>query len=145
VLGNNGKVWLFVVNHEHIKEAKTKRNSVLVYEVQGKTLLFQKQIESKLIVSPNDVAGLPDGGFYVTNDSKRKKIGFGWLMGMMFQVRTSRIVYCPANGTCFNGNDKKLAYASGILLANDRVCVAATQKKTLAEYSRQADGSLVFL
>ncbi len=145
VLGSNGKVWLFVVNHEYNKEAKTKRNSILVYEVQGKTLLFQKQIESKLIVSPNDVAGLPDGGFYVNNDSKRANIGFGWLMEKMFQVRTSRIVYCPANGTCFNANDKKLAYANGILVEGDRVYVAATQKKTLAEYSRQADGSLVYL
>ncbi|CAN5316305.1 hypothetical protein BH09BAC1_BH09BAC1_10190 [soil metagenome] len=139
----DGKLLLFVVNHEHLENKK--KNSVLVYEVNGKTLAFQKQYQHKTIVSPNDVAGLPDGGFYVTNDSKRSNIGFGWLMEKLFKVRTSRIAYCTAYGECINANKKKLAYANGILIKGDRVYVAATQKKTLAEYARQADGTLKYI
>jgi sugar lactone lactonase YvrE len=116
-----------------------------VYEVQGNTLAFQKEYLHKTIISPNDVAGLPDGGFYTTNDSKRSKIGFGWLMEKMFQVRTSRIAYCNAGGECKMASDKKLAYANGILVYGDKVYVAATQKKTLAEYQRQADGSITYV
>lgn len=48
-------------------------------------------------------------------------------------------------GDCINANDKKLAYANGILIKGDRVYIAATQKKTLAEYARQADGTLKYL
>jgi hypothetical protein len=72
-------------------------------------------------------------------------MGFGWLMEKMFKVRTSRITYCTAEGACINANDKKLAYANGILILNDKVYVAATQRKMLAEYQRQADGSLTFV
>lgn len=142
VKGTDGTPLLFVVNHEDTPEGK--RNSIIVYEVKGKTLVFKKQQTDKTIVSPNDVAGLPDGGFYATNDSKRSKMGFGWLMEKLFKVRTSRIVYCTADGKCINANDKKLAYANGILIVNDLVYVAATQKKTLAEYRIQADGTIQY-
>lgn len=142
VKGADGTPLLFVVNHEDTPDGK--RNSILVYEVMGNTLVFKKQHTDKTIVSPNDVAGLPDGGFYATNDSKRSKMGFGWLMEKLFKVRTSTIVYCNAQGQCINANDKKLAYANGILIVNDLVYVAATQKKTLAEYQRLADGTLQY-
>jgi arylesterase / paraoxonase len=142
VRSSNGAVLLFVVNHEETETGK--RNSILLYEVKGKTLAFVRQQTDKTIVSPNDVAGLPDGEFYATNDSKRAKMGFGWLMEKLFKMRTSRIVYCNADGKCMNANDKKLAYANGILIVNDLVYVPTTQRKMLAEYSRQADGTLVY-
>lgn len=142
VKGIDGKPLLFVVNHEETPDGK--RNSIIVYEVNSQTLVFKKQYTDKTIVSPNDVAGLPNGGFYATNDSKRSKMGFGWLMEKLFKVRTSQIVYCDTDGKCINANDKKLAYANGILIVNDLVYVAATQKKTLAEYRRQADGTLQY-
>lgn len=142
VMGDAGTPLLFVVNHEDTPEGH--RNSIVVYEVKGNTLVFKKQHTDKTLVSPNDVAGLPDGGFYATNDSKRSKMNFGWLMEKLFKVRTSRIVYCDAQGQCSNANDKKLAYANGILILNDLVYVATTQKKTLAEYKRQADGALQY-
>lgn len=145
VKGNDGKSLLYVVNHEQVTGQKGKKNSVLVYEVTSKNLIFIKQHVHKLIVSPNDVAALPDGSFYATNDSKRNTIGFGWLMEKLFQVRNSRIVYCQAQGDCINANNKKVAYANGILIYGDLVYVAATQKKMLAEYRRQADGHLVFV
>ncbi len=139
----DGRVLLFVVNHQALT-AKTRQNSVLVYEVKVKELVFVKQYIDPTMVSPNDVAGLVDGSFYITNDSKRSKIGFGWLMEKLFKVRSSSIVYCTAGGKCKNANDKKLAYANGILVEGDKVYVAATQKKTLAEYVQQPDGSLVY-
>lgn len=142
VRGAHGEVLLFVVNHEETETGK--RNSVLLYEVNGNTLTFKKQQTDKTIVSPNDVAGMADGGFYVTNDSKRKNMNFGWLMEKLFKVRTSRIVYCTADGKCINASDKKLAYANGILIVNDLVYVATTQRKTLAEYRRMADGTLQY-
>lgn len=142
VKASDGTTLLFVVNHEDTPTGK--RNSILLYEAVGKTLVFKKQVVDKTIVSPNDVAGLPDGAFYATNDSKRSKMGFGWLMEKLFKVRTSTIVYCNTDGKCINANDKKLAYANGILVLNDLVYVAATQRKTLAEYRRQADGTLQY-
>ncbi len=142
VKGIDGSSLLFVVNHEDTPEGK--KNSVLLYEVKGKTLVFKKQQTDAIIVSPNDVAGIADGGFYVTNDSKRSKMNFGWLMEKLFKVRTSTVVFCNADGNCIKANDKKLAYANGILILNDLIYVATTQRKTLAEYRRQADGTLQY-
>ncbi len=142
VKGNNGAALLFVVNHEETEAGK--KNSILLYEVKGSTLVFMRQQTDKTIVSPNDVAGLPDGSFYATNDSKRARMGFGWLMEKLFKIRTSQIVYCNGAGQCINANDKKLAYANGILIVNDLVYIATTQRKTLAEYRRQTDGTLLY-
>ncbi len=138
VLQTNGAVMLYAVNHE--PEENYKKHSVLQYEVKGDTLLFVAQHISPLIVSPNDVAGLPDGSFYVTNDSKHTQ-GLGLLFEKLFQTRRSTIVYKNPSGV-YSIATKKLAYANGIAVRNDTVWIACTFKGELIQYKKNADGSL---
>jgi sugar lactone lactonase YvrE len=133
-----GKLMLYVVNHQ--PDGKRNINSVAQYELKGDTLFFIKNYISKLIVSPNDVTGLPDGTFYVTNDSKHTK-GVGLLFEKLFQTRRSTIVYKNAKDE-FLVATKRLAYANGIANREDKVWIACTFKKDLIEYSRNADGTL---
>ena len=138
VMGTNGKALLFVVNHYHRDEKIPKENSIIVYEVDAKSLRFKGPYTDKMLVSPNDVSGMPDGSFYATNDSKRRTMGFGWLMEKLFQVRTSTIVYCNKAHQWSIASKHKMAYANGIHADADRVLVAATQKHELARFDRDS-------
>jgi len=134
----NGKLMLYAVNHQ--PDEKRNINSVAQYELKGDTLFFINNYINKLIVSPNDLTGLPDGTFYVTNDSKHTK-GVGLLFEKLFQTRRSTIVYKNAKDE-FLIATRRLAYANGIANREDKVWIACTFKKDLIEYSRNADGTL---
>jgi hypothetical protein len=140
VRNTENELMLYVVNHDHSGEKKV--NSILLYEVKGSNLIFVKQYLSDLLISPNDVSGLPDGGIYVTNDSKHRKMGFTWLMEKLFKMRTSKVVYGNGDGSKWIVATKRLAYANGIYADKNRVIVAACQKKDLVVYKRNPDGSL---
>jgi hypothetical protein len=142
VMNTEHELMLYVVNHVPIAGTKEKDNSILLYEVKGRNLVFVKQYRSELIISPNDVAGLPDGGIYVTNDSKHRKMGFTWAMEKLFKMRTSKVVFGNGDGSKWIVATKRLAYANGVHADKNRVIVAATQKKDLVVYNRNADGSL---
>jgi hypothetical protein len=62
------------------------------YELKNDSLYFLNNFISGLIVSPNDVCAMPDGTFYVTNDSKHTA-GLALLFEKLFRTRSSTIVY----------------------------------------------------
>ncbi len=131
---SKGIPYLYAINHEVV--GKEKVNRVLKFQVERQHLRFEAMYEDEKLVSPNDLAALPDGSFYVTNDSKRRSIGLGWLFEKMFKARTSKIAYRSVEGQWSFVGDKKLAYANGIIASNKRVVVACTQKKDLVIYNR---------
>lgn len=136
VYNNKGIPYLYVINHsKHVDKAQNY-NSVLVYQVKSNELVFLKEVRNETFVSPNDIAALPDGSFYLSNDSKHSTIGFMWANEKLFQVKSSKITYCDASGHCKFVGDKRLAYANGIIADNERVVVACTQKKDLVVYDR---------
>lgn len=138
VYNNKGIPYLYVVNHTKNEDKALNYNSILVYQVKADELVFQKELRHETFVSPNDVAALPDGSLYLTNDSKHSTIGFMWANEKLFQVRSSKITYCDPKGHCKFVGDKRLAYANGIIANNDRVVVACTQKKDLVVYERNS-------
>lgn len=133
---NKGIPFLYAVNHQKVPGSKTAINSIMVFKVKTDRLEYVANYTNKHLVSPNDVAALPDGSFYVTNDSKKKKIGLGWVFEKMFKVRSSKIAYRDAAGNWSYVGNKRLAYANGIQAFEDRVLVSATQKKDLAIFAR---------
>ena len=138
VYNNKGIPYLYVVNHTKNEDKALNYNSILVYQVKADQLVFQKEVRHEDIVSPNDVAALPDGSFYLANDSKYRSIGFMWANEKLFKVRSSKITYCDPQGHCKFVGDERLAYANGIIADNDRVVVACTQKKDLVVYDRNS-------
>lgn len=138
VYNNKGIPYLYVVNHSKNEDKALNYSSVLVYQVKANELVFQKEIRHDDIVSPNDVAALPDGSIYLTNDSKHSTIGFMWANEKIFQVRSSKITYCDPQGHCKFVGDKRLAYANGIIADDNQVVVSCTQKKDLVVYERNS-------
>ena len=136
VYNSKGVPVLYVVNHQTISNSKKKRNSILVFQVLKEHLRYMDNYTAPELVSPNDVAALPDGSVYVTNDSKHSKIGFGWALEKLFKVRSSKIAYRGPDGQWRFVGDKRLAYANGIKAYEDKVLVAATQKKELIFFER---------
>lgn len=135
---SKGIPYLYAINHQ--PGPKGTINSVLKFQIKQQHLQFEEQYLDEKLISPNDLAALPDGSIYVTNDSKRSKIGLGWLFEKMFKVRTSKIAYYHAHtGTWSFPADKKLAYANGIIAQANRVVVAATQKKDLVVFDRDVE------
>ena len=135
----SGKVMLYAVNHQKNNEDNTI-HSVVQYEVKNDSLFFMANHMHASIVSPNDVAALPDGSFYVTNDSKHTK-GLGLVMEKLFQTKKSTIVYKNAENKFIVATDK-LPYANGVAINGDKVYISCTFKSILNEYKRNADGTL---
>lgn len=139
VTGKHGDVLLMVVNHAQTGP-KEQRNSIITYKVFKDHVEFVRQVTHPFIVSPNDVAGLPDGSFYLTNDSW-KKTGIGLAFEKLSKRRSSRIVYCGPYGNC-KVVAKRLAYANGIQATEEEVLVSTTFKKELAVFEQKPDNSL---
>lgn len=135
---NKGVPVLYVVNHQDIPDSKKHENSILVFQVQKEHLRYMDQYKAPELVSPNEVAALPDGSVYVTNDSKHAKMGFTWLMEKLFKMRSSKIAYRTPDGNWKIVGDKRLAYANGIQAFEDKVMIATTQKKELIVFKRDS-------
>ncbi len=139
VANSDGKIMLYAVNHQKQGDKKTI-HSVVQYEVKNDSLIFLNNFTSPLIVSPNDVAALPDGSFYVTNDSKHTG-GIGLLFEKLFQTKRSTIIYKNA-GNNFLVATQKLPYANGVAVKNDKVYISCTFKSILNEYEKMPNGTL---
>ncbi len=61
--GNGENKRLYVINH-----AASNDHSIEIFRVEPGRLVFEKRLRDDLLVSPNDLAALPDGQLYVSND-----------------------------------------------------------------------------
>jgi uncharacterized protein YunC (DUF1805 family) len=139
VAHSDGKIMLYAVNHQKAEKEKTI-HSVVQYEVKNDSLIFLNNFVSHLIVSPNDVAAMPDGSFYVTNDSKHTG-GIGLLLEKLFQTKRSTIIYKNAEND-FLVATQKLPYANGLAIKGNKVYISCTFKSILNEYEKMPDGTL---
>ena len=131
---NDGTFYLYVINHW--RAAKTERHGVARYRVARDALFFEGLWEDPLLVSPNDLAALPNGSIYVTNDSSQK----GGMLELILGLRQSNVVYF--DGVGWREVAGKIAMANGIAIISDKVYVAATRENRVLEYHRAEDGSL---
>lgn len=130
------KHYLYVVSH-NLKEEK---HPIYKYQVFPDSLLFLQAYQSPLIYSPNSVAALPDGGFYIGNDAGKNG---GGIMELLLRLRRSNLVYC-------DGKDKyvkvasKLAYANGLnIVDNHYLYVGTTRQNRVFRYVIDYEGNLV--
>lgn len=125
---------LYIVNHYRNDE---DLNSVLVYEINGDELHFQKEYKHELMISPNEICALPDGGFYFTND-----MGSGdMITEQLFNMYGGSLVHCTQSGDC-KYVDEKLAFPNGLEVKGKQLFMATTRNKALYRYDIQSDGSL---
>jgi hypothetical protein len=129
-----GKKNLFIVNHY---KDDSKVNSILVYELNGNELTFKKEYRSELMISPNEVCGLPNGGFYFTNDMGSDDL----IQEQLLNKYGGSVVYCDAVGNC-KYVEQKLAFPNGLEYKNNQLFLATTRNSALYKYDILADGSL---
>ncbi|KAJ3772107.1 hypothetical protein FB446DRAFT_65717 [Lentinula raphanica] len=110
----------------------------------GESLVHMNTVRDPAIVSPNDVAGFPDGKrFYFTNWFNRKT-GFALMARNLLTYFTS-IGYCHSEQGCKLVVDKFYS-ANGIALApNNTVYVASASGLEIKMFERQDDNSLVYV
>lgn len=125
---------LYIINHYRNDEGL---NSVLVYEINGDVLSFQKEYKHALMISPNEICALPDGSFYFTNDMGSDNM----ITEQLFNMYGGSLIHCTKNGDCIYA-DEKLAFPNGLEVKGQQLFMATTRNKALYRYDIQADGSL---
>lgn len=99
-----GKKILFVVSHKKAKDV------VEIFEYKNDTLWHQETVSSSLLASPNDIVGVGERSFYVTNDHNEKK-GSNRTVKDYLMIGTGNVAY-------YDGKTMKLTHIEGIKYAN---------------------------
>lgn len=133
IITRNGKTYLYVVSHSD----DLNQHFVVIYTVEADRLVFQQQLRSAFLVSPNDCAAAPNGSVYVTNDSGKR----GSLGEKLFKKKKANVVMFDSLGNC-SVVAEKLAYANGVLVLDTNVYVSTVQQKVLNRYTINTDGTL---
>ncbi len=141
------RIQLYAVCHDDLG----KRHWISVFEVSDNQLYWIKNYPDSVIVtpkhispypakvlpSPNAVASLPDGSFYVTNDHLVR----GRYKEDILSKKASTIVRFEPDGTYKVAIDG-IAYANGITYRNGYIYVAATREHKIYRLAVQPDGML---
>lgn len=134
--GADGRDVLFVVNHQG------GAHRIDVFDLRDGGLVHRDSITSPLLVSPNDVAAVGPGSFYVTNDHGS---GTGWMRKAedYLRMRRSNVLYF--DGSRFVEVATGIGYANGINASPDgrMIYVCALTEGRLHVYDRDpASGRL---
>ena len=130
-------LYLYVISHAGV-EAGSK-HVIIKYRVFEERLEFAGYYSDVSLISPNDITVLPDGSFYVTNDSTKK--GFIKFVDYLVNLRSANVVYYDKTGwRVVAGN---LSFANGIAHRNNKVYVTCVRSDKLHVYHVQDSGSLM--
>ncbi len=99
----NGKKILFVVNH------RKNDSSIEIFSFSDSTLTHVESITDPLIISPNDVVGVGERSFYVSNDHDEK---YSWLRAK------KDLLQIPMGNVCYFDGKKASVLSEGYLYAN---------------------------
>jgi len=148
ILTIQGKTFLYVITHG--KEKDDADHTVSIYQVFLKKIKFLYSIKTKKFTSPNDLAVLPNGSFFVSNDTKKR----GSLWEVLWRLKNADVVYCPIkisinkNNTSAekNGNcqiaAKEISMPNGIAIRKNKVYISTTREDILYEFDNQ-NGKLI--
>ncbi|WP_337040399.1 SMP-30/gluconolactonase/LRE family protein [Emticicia sp. 17c] len=133
----DGRKQLFVVNHK-----RNGSSSIEIFQFTDSTLIHKESITNELFISPNDIVGVGERKFYLTNDHNQKKSSWRSIKDFL-QIPTGNVCY-------FDGNKasilvESILYANGINVSQDKkkLFVAATTGRKIMVFDRNiASGSL---
>lgn len=124
-----GDKQLFVVNH-------TKAGaSVEIFQFTDSSLIHKETMKNDLFISPNDIVGVGERQFYLTNDHDEKK---SWWRSK------KDLLQVPMGNVCYYDGNKASIVADGFLYANGinvnkdgkRLFVAATTGRKIVVFDR---------
>ena len=119
-------------------------HSIEVFKLINDSLLFERSLTNKSMISPNDIVMVDENHFYFTNDHGYTK-GFGKLLEEYVGLPASDVVYF--DGQNYRVVADAIAYANGINFDKKRnlIFVASPRKFLIKVYSKTSDGSLEFI
>lgn len=130
----NGIDYLFVINH--YRDA-TYTNSVLQLKVNKNSLEFIKEYKHPLLISPNDLTVLPNGGFYFSNDRNSSNV-----LDLLLDPTSGSVVYC--NGIdSWKKVDSLIAFPNGLFYEDNSLYLSTSRNKALYKYEITSSGDLI--
>lgn len=125
-----GKKILFVVNH------RKSGSCVEVFEYKNDSLQHLESISDELIISPNDVVGVGERSFYVTNDHNEKVSAWRGIKDLL-TIGTGNVCFYDGR-TVQSTSIEGLKYANGINISGDgkKIYVAASTDRKILVYDR---------
>jgi arylesterase/paraoxonase len=125
-----GEKLIFVINHK-----KSLITSIEIFQFTDSTLIHKETINNDLFISPNDIVGVGERQFYLTNDHDEKKSSWR---------STKDLLQIPMGNVCYFDGSKASIVADGFLYANGinvsqdgrRLFVAATTGKKIKVFDR---------
>lgn len=126
-----GEKLLFVINHK-----KSFNTSVEIFRFTDSSLVHKETITNDLFISPNDIVGVGERQFYLTNDHDEKK---SWWRAK------KDLLQIPMGNVCYFDGSKASIMADGFLYANGinvsqdgkKLFVAATTGKKIVIFDRE--------
>jgi arylesterase / paraoxonase len=133
----DGEKLLFVINHK-----KSFTTSIEIFQFTDSTLIHKETISNDLFISPNDIVGVGERKFYLTNDHDEKPSAWRSLKDLL-QIPTGNV--CYFDGTKASIMADGFLYANGINVSQDgkKLFAAATIGKKIKIFDRDiASGKL---
>ena len=133
----NGRKILFVVNH------RVERNFIEIFEYANDSLKHLESISNDLIISPNDVVGVGERQFYVTNDHHEKASTWRYVKDLL-TIGTGNVCYYDGQ-TVQETSVHGVKYANGVNVSLDRkkIYVAAASDLKVLVYDRDSASGML--
>jgi hypothetical protein len=129
----NEKTYLYVIAHRPFNDTG---NSVVRYLVEKERLIFDKIYINSLIVSPNALAALPNGSFYLSNDGNEN------ILNILLKPNNGSIIYSSEDGE-MKTVDNGLNYANGVAVKNGKLFLATVLGKAIYSYDILDNNDLI--
>lgn len=125
-----GKKILFVINH------RKSGNFIERFEFRNDSLRHLESVSDDLIISPNDVVGVGERSFYVTNDHDEKNSGWRRVKDFL-SIGTGNVCYYDGKKVSAT-SIKDIKYANGINVSPDgkKLYLASTTARSVFIYDR---------
>ncbi len=136
VTRDNGDLELLVVTHG-ARDPDTDWHAIVRYRVEADHLAFVAVHHDRLLVSPNDVVGLPDGSFYASNDAS----SHGNFLELALGLKGGSIAHLDSRGRWQIAADE-LAYPNGVAIVGDELWVSTTREHRLYAFAIAPSGQL---
>jgi hypothetical protein len=113
------------------------RHQVLVYRVEGETLVFESRLADPLLRSPNDLSALPDGTLYVSNEITDRSLGSALAEYVGLRVGSDVVHFDPRRGAAsWRRVVRGPRFPNGVLAIGERLYVAGTLDLAVHAYRR---------
>lgn len=126
------------------EQAEITRQSIIKFKVQKDKLIAVRIFENKLMVAPNDILVLPDGGFIIGNcmggSSKRDT-----RRALIFGKSDGSLVHFNAVNNTYQIIDEDLKYPNGMVMDDRYFYLSCTKSDEILRYDYQLLGGEIKL